>query len=454
MLIMTMSPTSLAFGASWTDIKQIDLREQADLQERADATEQADSDAQNVSDEQADLDERVDACRPILVNPPCLYPTQIPAEPTQVPAEPTQMPPPPAEPTQAPPSAEPTQTPPSPDDPIVEVGSVFGRPGDVVYVDISIFGNTGFAGFAMELEYDALMLEPLSISDGAIVSGVESNLREGGNINGSMRTSWVSMVDPTNTIGDGVLYTIGFKIKEGAAGELPLTPIKTEFFDEILDDMFVYTEPGLITIEDFIYGDINGDSLVDIRDLILINQILSGWVLDLTPAQFQAADVFTDGALDTRDAILLKQYQAGWGGVLLGPGFRVTADSTGGGGQIKVSVFLKNNPGIAGLNFKLNFDSDKVTPVSLTKGSVFSDAITNIDDGQDIGSLSYVSAAWASPNDIWDDGLIMTVTFQTKPGAAGAFADFTIQYASGDIINQKTDDVILQTLNAIHIALP
>ena len=57
-----------------------------------------------------------------------------------------------------------------------------------------------------------------------------------------------------------------------------------------------------------ILGDINGDSLVDILDLVkLINIIVSESTEDLTPQEFLIADYNQDGAIDVLDVVSMIQ---------------------------------------------------------------------------------------------------------------------------------------------------
>lgn len=70
------------------------------------------------------------------------------------------------------------------------------------------------------------------------------------------------------------------------------------------------------TIEEFIYGDANGDGKVNGKDSIMLYQYLAEWEdLDI---DLNAADVNADGVVNGRDTILLSQYLAEWEDVTLG----------------------------------------------------------------------------------------------------------------------------------------
>lgn len=64
-----------------------------------------------------------------------------------------------------------------------------------------------------------------------------------------------------------------------------------------------------------VYGDVNRDCKINLRDVGLIQQYLAGWSVSLDTS---AADVNADSKVNLRDVGLLQQYLAGWK-VTLGP---------------------------------------------------------------------------------------------------------------------------------------
>lgn len=57
------------------------------------------------------------------------------------------------------------------------------------------------------------------------------------------------------------------------------------------------------------YGDVNGDSEINNRDLVLIQQYLNGWKVTVDA---DACDCNADGEINNRDLVLLQQYLNGW----------------------------------------------------------------------------------------------------------------------------------------------
>ena len=67
---------------------------------------------------------------------------------------------------------------------------------------------------------------------------------------------------------------------------------------------------GIITVgSDQLYGDVNGDGLVDIDDALLIARY-DAQLVTLTEQQLAVADVNGDGSVDIDDALLIAQYDA------------------------------------------------------------------------------------------------------------------------------------------------
>lgn len=66
---------------------------------------------------------------------------------------------------------------------------------------------------------------------------------------------------------------------------------------------------GEIIVSDSMPGDINGDKLINMKDLVALQQKLNGWdnIIDEL-----VADVNQDGELNMKDIVLLQQYLNGW----------------------------------------------------------------------------------------------------------------------------------------------
>ncbi len=64
-----------------------------------------------------------------------------------------------------------------------------------------------------------------------------------------------------------------------------------------------------VSEKDLIYGDVNGDGIVDVKDIVLFAQYLASWNVEIDEA---TADCNADGAINILDVVLLAQHLAWW----------------------------------------------------------------------------------------------------------------------------------------------
>ena len=60
-------------------------------------------------------------------------------------------------------------------------------------------------------------------------------------------------------------------------------------------------------------GDVNRDGAINMKDLVLIQQLINHWDVDIVE---RAADVNDDGDIDMIDLVILQRYINGWEVVL------------------------------------------------------------------------------------------------------------------------------------------
>ena len=77
---------------------------------------------------------------------------------------------------------------------------------------------------------------------------------------------------------------------------------------------------GKITVKSVLYGDVNGNGVVDMSDLITLRRHLAGWEgYELENLNQEAMDVFADGDINMNDAIALARHLAEWDAYLTLP---------------------------------------------------------------------------------------------------------------------------------------
>ena len=137
------------------------------------------------------------------------------------------------------------------DVPVLRVSSVNGCVGDVVKVSVLISDNPGIAVFVLKLEFDNTMLEPISLVQGSAITdgGIISNIQaESLSKLTYVSAFWAHAVDIAS---DGELFSVTFKIKDGASGSIPirLHYEKEDIANQNLEDIDFDIVSGNITVD-------------------------------------------------------------------------------------------------------------------------------------------------------------------------------------------------------------
>ena len=182
--------------------------------------------------------------------------------------------------------------------------------GDTFTVEVYTKNNVGLVSLKLKLAYDANILELVSIEEKDFADVFFGPITKN-----PVTMLWEDVLSPNNMI-DGTVAVLTFKVKEAAtAGDtaITLTYDPDDVYDENFENVTFATEEGVITIIEYISGDVNGDRVVNNKDLGMLRQHLNGW--DVTVDE-RAADVTRDGKVNNKDLGILRQYLNGWDVVL------------------------------------------------------------------------------------------------------------------------------------------
>ena len=264
------------------------------------------------------------------------------------------------------------------------IGTVAATPGSTVSIPFTISKNPGIAGFNLTVNYDRAVLTPKTIVRGSVLTNgtFYSNIQQGGDMDQYDNVTALWANSTANVTNNGELFTVTFTVANDApAGLTPVTVTYSNVTNTNQDIISFNVTPGGAALATGIPGDVNSDGKPDIRDLIRLGRHLAEISEDTSPIDLEAADVNGDGEVDTRDLVRISQYLAGWEVTLQGLGASVQAaeEPKGGkisfsvgsalaeaGGYVDIPVFITENPGMAGMNVWLEFDSNVLHPVSIT----------------------------------------------------------------------------------------
>ena len=183
----------------------------------------------------------------------------------------------------------------------IEIDSVMTQAGKTVTIDVYVTKAAPVTYLCLTPSYDKNVLTLSEINNGDLFDTLEKG--------SSLLFS--SDTDVTTT---GKLVTLTFIVAENAdEGEYPIRLNIREAYDYDEDIVTVSVKPGAITVQNFIYGDVTGDGIVDGRDLVRLRKYLANLneeTGESTAEIFAGADCTGDGVVDGRDLIRLRKYLA------------------------------------------------------------------------------------------------------------------------------------------------
>ena len=200
--------------------------------------------------------------------------------------------------------------------PKIVVSSVSGSAGNTVKVDVVLENNPGVAYLLLTLKYDKSAMTLMSVENGELLKDFD----EGVNLQWSANK---------NVTENGLLCRLTFAVpKSVETGVYDLEMTFQEARNEKLENIKFYSVKGQLIVVDYIFGDANGDGVVNGKDVILLRQYMANYDFSTntsTVTVCAGADANGDGAINGADVLLLRQYMAdfdydtGKSSVVLGP---------------------------------------------------------------------------------------------------------------------------------------
>lgn len=188
--------------------------------------------------------------------------------------------------------------------------------GEEVSVDVVIQNNPGILGATLEFSFDE-GLTMISASAGEAFSYL--TMDKPGKYESPCRFTWTGQECTEENIKDGTILTLKFSVADDVETGKPLTITVNapdgDVYDNDLNPIDISTVDGAVTVLDFTSGDVNGDSKINITDVILTRRYIVGGYDVLVNEN--AANVNDDGKVTSADVILLRRYIAGGYGVEL-----------------------------------------------------------------------------------------------------------------------------------------
>lgn len=188
------------------------------------------------------------------------------------------------------------------------VGNLVGRLGETVVIPVSVNKNTGVAGFAHTITFDASDLKFVSAAGEGVYANGTIVVNEDKASEGEITVLWFGAADVVN---NGGVYNLTFKVLETATDGISDITISFDENDNgniSGENVLFGTVDGYVDIRSYWLGDLDGDRKYAMVDLLQLAQYVSGKEMTLTDKQKLSADVNEDGNIDIHDVIMLNQW--------------------------------------------------------------------------------------------------------------------------------------------------
>jgi len=191
---------------------------------------------------------------------------------------------------------------------VLNISDINTKAGSTVKVDIVIENNPGITAFNFSVDYPSDILTLENVEYNTLFSSKATGYKT---MTSPFIISWFSALSQDESE-NGVVATLTFKVKDGVkAGKynVNLTYDENNIFDSAFTNVKFAVDNCDIVITDYIPGDVNGDSNVNMKDIVLLQQYLNDWDVEIDE---NAANVNGDSSINMKDIVLLQQYLNDW----------------------------------------------------------------------------------------------------------------------------------------------
>ena len=197
----------------------------------------------------------------------------------------------------------------------VTAASLSSMPDREITIPVSIEGNPGFTNLAIALEYDPAKLELKSIStENQILGTVKNRTNVQWKKDEKTTCGFLVAASPTVVTGDGILFTVTFKVHKDFAETTVVTPKVLYLRSNAVDHkVFQSITPEVTfgTIKAILAGDVNLDGVVEYDDVMAAYQELQSSEKTFTDDQKKVADLNNNGYIDESDVSAIYNIYTG-----------------------------------------------------------------------------------------------------------------------------------------------
>ena len=306
--------------------------------------------------------------------------------------------------------------------PHFKVESAAGKAGSEVKVVISINNNPGIITAYLNVGYDASKLQLVGYEDMKLLpdgsfSALELN---------PFKAQWDGALLPGNLTSNGDVLILTFKILDGCqvgdVTDVTVTYNPNEIYDFNMENVKFAVVNGTVTVTSHIWGEAtytwNDDhsectathSCTCCEVAVSESETVNAAIDTVPPTETEKGST-TYTATFTKTGFTTQTYVK----VLPATGTLIEIGTAEGciGEEINVDVIFAQNPGVAGAELILGYDTDKLEFIGFENGEILSNMMTN---DKYNGNQLYIS--WVNDANAEGDGVILTMTFKIKDTCA------------------------------------
>ena len=178
--------------------------------------------------------------------------------------------------------------------------------GKTVSVDVVLQNNPGMNYLSINFTYDSAALTLKGVAPTSLI-GTCPGVQNIETVNGSFVLVWAGAA---NSTAEGTLVTLTFEANENAeASDYVIDMTVVECYNSNDAPINAYAEDFVISVVNYLIGDVNGDGKVNGKDATRFLQKLANWDVGFVEG---AADTNGDGKVNGKDVTRLLQYLANW----------------------------------------------------------------------------------------------------------------------------------------------
>ena len=185
------------------------------------------------------------------------------------------------------------------------VQSKTSQAGQIVEIAVEITKNPGIMYLRVTPDYDKNYLTLTGVKNGNVFPD-----------NAFSYDTNVTFDVMSNNTANGTLLIMTFKVADNApedSYEVGITVRECYNYNE--DDVYVTSVNGAITVSSILYGDVNGDGVIDGKDVIRLRKYLAAFDDETGTSTVEigaGADCNGDGKVDGKDLVRLRKYLAAY----------------------------------------------------------------------------------------------------------------------------------------------